>query len=365
MKIALGLMSGTSMDGIDLAILKTDGENIVETVAAMAVTYQQYQRERLGEIMKEAKNIKQRDDRPHSIKQGEVEITQWHCEAIEKFMEKQKVEVDVIGFHGQTVLHRPQESLTVQLGLGEVMAKRFNTDVIYDFRAKDMEMGGQGAPMACVYHRALCKNRDVELPAVIVNVGGIANATYIDENDELIAFDCGPGNCLIDQWMQRHTDKKFDDKGKEAKKGKIVMAVVEKILENSFFSSPPPKSADRTDFAPLLNEEISLADGARSLTYVTAMGIVNAQSHFPKNVKTWIVSGGGRHNEVLMADIKELVKTNDAKIVKTEEMKIDGDMMEAEAFAYLAVRAQMGMPLSYPTTTGCRKPTSGGVIVKA
>ena len=198
-------------------------------------------------------------------------------------------------------------------------------------------------------------------PAVFLNLGGIANVTYIDE-DYLQAFDCGPANCLIDQWMQSTASLPYDTDGTEASKGEILPSIVESVLSNSFFSRPVPRSADRLEFPPLSSSLASISDGARSLVHATALSISHSQDHFPNSVKTWILCGGGRYNKVLVSDLENLLSGD---VISSDTLGINGDALEAEAFAYLSVRSQLGLPLSYPTTTGCRAPTSGGVLAQS
>ena len=275
-------------------------------------------------------------------------------------------DIDVIGFHGQTVLHRPDQALTVQLGDGNGLAQASGIDVVYDMRANDMLAGGQGAPLVPAFHQALARNLNRSLPVYFVNIGGISNITYIN-GDELIAFDCGPGNALIDQWVQTTGGIPYDQGGSIASEGGINHGIVDRYMKAAFFDKSGPKSLDRNDFSPLEAGLAELSDGARTLAQITALAIVRSIEHLPKNAppKTWIVCGGGRLNRIIMSDLTNLAKKHDGSVLSAEDVGLQGDMLEAQAFAYLAVRSQKGLPLTYPTTTGCKEPTSGGVFASA
>ncbi len=367
-KTAIGLMSGTSMDGIDVALLKTDGEGVIEFGPSLAIEYPEAFRKNVERGLEDALGIASRDDRPGDLSQLEKEVTSWHVVAVKQFIKKYSLDIDnidVIGFHGQTILHRPNKFLTVQLGLGKQLADETGIDVVYDMRAADMLAGGQGAPLVPVFHWALAKNMECKSPVCFVNIGGISNITYV--GDELLAFDTGPGNALIDQWVQAKGGVAYDAGGGLASKGRIIPAIVDQFLASKFFKQPGPKSLDRNDFPPLGSEGASLEDGARTLARVTAVSIMESVKHLPKNAppKTWVVCGGGRLNAVIMGDLKDLAAIQGGKVISGEELNLQGDMLEAQAFAYLAVRSMKGLPLTYPTTTGCKEPVSGGVFVSA
>jgi len=360
------MMSGTSMDGIDIALIRSDGQSFVERGPNLFIPYAQNFRQRLKQGLNEGKKITGRNERPGDLAGLEREITALHSEAVERFLRENNLtpgEIDLIGFHGQTILHRPREAMTVQLGDGQAIADTTGIDVVYDMRANDMEQGGQGAPLVPVYHRAMARNLNSEFaddtPVVFVNIGGISNVTYVGADDELIAFDSGPGNVLIDLWMQRFAGLEFDEGGKAARQGIIIDNIVDKYLADSYFSQPVPKSLDRLYFKPLNDETVSLHDGARSLARVTARAIVQSAQHFPDYPGHWIICGGGVLNSVIMDDLKSLVR-NGSTVVSASEIGMDSAAMEAEAFAYLAIRSKSGLPLTFPTTTGCRKPVSGG-----
>lgn len=364
---AIGLMSGTSMDGIDLAVLRTDGANEIAFGPSMAVAYDAAFRRRIEAALDDAKKIERRDERPGDLAALEREITLRHAAAVSAFVRTLPDEwrsPDLIGFHGQTVLHRPHLGLTVQLGDGALLARETGIPVLYDMRANDMVHGGQGAPLVPAYHAALARSLPALYaamkPAVFVNVGGISNITYVPETGDPIAFDTGPGNTLIDQWVSRVGGVPYDAGGAIASEGGVATDVVERYLDNPFFAKAGPKSLDRNDFTLALAEGLELADGARTLAAVSAEAILKSVEHLPDQPKLWIVCGGGRKNPHVVGDLRAGAAKIDAKVIVAEDAGLDGDATEAEAWAYLAVRAALGLPLTFPTTTGCRKPVSGG-----
>jgi anhydro-N-acetylmuramic acid kinase len=385
---AIGLMSGTSMDGIDVALIDTDGGDVVERGPSQTRTYPKHFREQILAGIKEAPVLKHRLDRPGPLAALEEEITRQHADAVRWFMEDQRIDaadVDVIGFHGQTILHLraarrarmalggdpivgPREVLvedrgtfTVQLGDGRLLAKLTGIDVVYDLRAADAAAGGEGAPLAPVYHRALAAKLP-ERPVVVLNIGGVANVTWIGRDGELLAFDTGPGNAMIDDWMLRRRGVPRDEDGALAAAGRAHDDYVTQYLRHSYFGEPPPKSLDRNAFLLELVEGLSPEDGAATLTAFTATSIARAREHFPEQPKLWVVSGGGRRNKTLMAMIAERVE---AAVAPAEAAGMDGDALEAEAWAYLAVRSLKGLPITFPGTTGVPQPLTGGVLATA
>lgn len=368
---AIGLMSGTSMDGIDLATLRTDGEHFVERGSSFFVAYEADFRGRIEAGLEEAKQIVRRAERPGDLAALEREITRRHAKAVEAFLQtevKAWGAPEIIGFHGQTVLHRPHLGLTVQLGDGGLLSSLTGLPVVYDMRANDMLNGGQGAPLVPAYHAALARTLPEPFakryPVVFVNVGGISNITYVPASGDPIAFDSGPGNTLIDQWVSREGGIPFDAGGAVASEGGVVIAVVERYLQKPFFEKPGPKSLDRNDFTLADAEGLELADGARTLAAVSARAILKSVEHLPEAPRLWIVCGGGRKNPHIVGDLRAGAEKSGAEVILAEDAGMDGDATEAEAWAYLAVRAQKGLPLTFPTTTGCREPVTGGVIAR-
>lgn len=366
---AIGLMSGTSMDGIDLAVVATDGADLVERGPSHFVPHEAAFRRRIEAGLEEAKAIGERSERPGDLAALEREITLRQAEAVEAFRSNlfgRWAEVALIGFHGQTVLHRPERGLTVQLGDGALLAAKTGLPVVHDMRANDMRHGGQGAPLVPAYHAALAHSLPADLrtrlPVAFVNIGGISNVTWVPERGDPVAFDSGPGNALIDQWVAREGGLPFDENGMIASEGGVIRDVVETYLANPFFSRAAPKSLDRNDFTLEFVAGLELADGARTLAAVSAEAILRAAEHMPSVPHLWIVCGGGRKNPHIVGDLRREAERRGGEVILAEDAGLDGDAMEAEAWAYLAVRAKRALPLTFPTTTGCRMPVTGGVL---
>jgi anhydro-N-acetylmuramic acid kinase len=359
---AIGLMSGTSMDGIDVALLETDGETVFARGPTLAVQYDDIKRALLKRGLAEAVGMTNRNARPGLLRHVENEVTQWHADAVDLYLSRNGINpdlIDVVGFHGQTVLHRPDIGVTVQLGLGEKLAKQCGIPVVYDMRANDMKHAGQGAPLVPVYHRALAAGLK-ELPVAIINIGGVANVTWIGADNSLVAFDTGPGNALIDDWMKKHTGVSRDDGGTLGLAGTADETKVAQFLSDAFFERSVPKSLDRDTFAGYGLSGLSIADGAATLVAVTAQAIARSVQHMPSVPKAWIICGGGRHNKAIMRALEHLLN----KVHSAEHLNLNGDTIEAEAWAFLAVRSLRGLPLTFPGTTGVRQPVSGGILAK-
>lgn len=371
MHCAIGLMSGTSMDGIDAAMVRTDGLNAVERGPTHFAPYDEGFRRRIEAALVQAKEIVRRGQRPGELAALERELTLRHVQAVRALLAKAGAgwgRPDVTGFHGQTVLHRPEAALTVQLGDGALLARETGIPVVYDMRANDMAHGGQGAPLVPAYHAAMARafsaGGQLELPAVFVNIGGISNITYVPERGDPIAFDTGPGNGLIDQWVMREAAVAFDENGAIAARGEVLEAAVAGYLEKSFFARPGPKSLDRADFTLAGLDGVPLADGARTLAAVSARAILKAAEHLPAMPRVWVLCGGGRKNPHIVADLRDGASHLASGVLLSEELELDGDATEAEAWAYLAVRSLKGLPLTWPTTTGCSQAVSGGTLAR-
>lgn len=385
---AIGLMSGTSMDGIDAALLETDGEGRVERLGGASYPYAPEMRARLRAAMEVARGLERRDDRSGVLGEVEAELTRRHADVVAMFLAKAGVSpeaIDVIGFHGQTVLHKPlrrlalgpghregehvhrleaseqTRMLTVQLGDGPTLAAATGIDVVYDMRADDCAAGGQGAPLVPAYHRALAIGLR-RLPLAFVNIGGVANITYVGGDGRLIAFDTGPGNALIDDLMARRSGAAHDADGATAARGSVQQAYVAEYLRHSYFATVPPKSLDRNAFALELVDQLSTDDAAATLTAFTAAAIGAARAFLPDEPAMWVICGGGRRNRTLMRMIAGEVEN---AVVPAEALSLDGDAMEAEAWAYLAVRALKALPITFPGTTGAPRPLTGGVLARA
>lgn len=356
------------MDGIDVALIETDGETHVERGSAHEYAYDSAFRGRLARGLVDALVITKRDERPLGLAELEIELTGRHADAVRKFLNENKLktsDIDIIGFHGQTVLHRPERGLTVQIGDGQRLADVLGIPVVYDMRANDMMQGGQGAPLVPVYHQALAENAKRDGNSVaFVNIGGISNITFLRGNDDPIAFDTGPGNALIDQWVMANAGVPYDDGGLIASEGVVDEAIVDSCLLLPFFEKKPPKSLDRNDFTPELVAGLELSDGARTLAALTARSILAAARHLPEQPKLWIICGGGRKNRMIMEDLQSGAAKHGAAVISAEDADLDGGAMEAEAWAYLAVRSLKGLPLTFPETTGVKTPVTGGLLAK-
>ena len=361
---AIGLMSGTSLDGIDAALIRSDGEDVVEHVGAASFSYTAAERDLLATALDAATGLSDRHARPGPLAEAEAMITARHATAVNDLLTRSRLDpgaVDVIGFHGQTVLHRPEARLTVQLGDGAALARQTGIAVVADLRAADVAAGGEGAPLAPVYHRALAAALDVR-PVVFVNIGGVGNVTWIGADGDMLAFDTGPGNALMDDWALRHTGNPCDRDGALAAAGFLDAATFRHLALNAYFEKPVPKSLDRNAFDVACLEGLSPADGMATLLHFTATSIARATGWFPETPSMWVICGGGRHNPVLMKEIRGLLEPLGQRVLSAEEAGINGDIVEAEAWAYMAVRALKGLPITWPSTTGVPEPLSGGVL---
>jgi anhydro-N-acetylmuramic acid kinase len=347
----IGLMSGTSLDGIDAAFVETDGRAQVQRGPSLTVPYDDAFRARLRGVL----------GGKGDVAALERELTEAHAAAVAALVARHRLaDLDLIGFHGHTILHRPEQGRTWQIGDGARLAALAGCDVVADFRSADVASGGEGAPFVPLYHRAL--SGALERPLAVLNVGGVANVTWIGAGeDEILAFDTGPGNALIDDWMLRHAGRALDQDGAAAARGQVRDAAVQRFLADKYFARRPPKSLDRDDFAPL-GSALSLEDGAATLTAMTAAAVAVAARHFPAPARRWVVTGGGRRNPTLMA---MLAARLGVPVAPVEDVGWDGDALEAQAFAYLAVRSVEGLPLSLPSTTGAKAPTQGGRLYRA
>jgi anhydro-N-acetylmuramic acid kinase len=351
-------MSGTSLDGIDVAALTTDGERRVVTGPSLTVSYPDAFRERLRGVLGST-------ERNADVAAVEDALTRLHGEAVAEFRARYPdIAFDLVGFHGHTLLHRPAEGRTWQIGDGGLLARLVGVDVVADFRSADVAAGGEGAPLASLYHAALAAR--MAKPLAILNLGGVGNVTWIgarpadgspEGDDDILAFDTGPGNALIDDWVRRHTGQAADIDGALAFAGEASAAQIASFLRHKYFARRPPKSLDRDEFQGAIPDDLGLADGAATLTEISAAAVAASARHFPAAPQEWLVCGGGRHNPALMAALARRLAT---PVRPVEAAGWDGDALEAQAFAYLAVRSVLGLPLSLPTTTGAPQPTNGG-----
>ena len=363
---AIGLMSGTSLDGVDIAFVETDGERISAFGPTAYRPYAVSERELLLQALAAGKSLTQRSERPGILAEAEAFVTRVHAETVFAFLEHNSIErtsVDVVGFHGQTVLHKPAARLTVQIGDGVALAERIGIAVVYDFRAADVAAHGQGAPLVPVFHQALARGLDRPHPSAVLNVGGVANVTYVDGGPP-IACDTGPGNALIDDFMRKRTGAPLDRDGDQAARGRIDEGFVERVLQHEFFGQKCPKSLDRNafGFANIGLPEFSVADGAATLSGLTAASVARVVPHLPQSPRAWVVCGGGAHNPTLMRMLAERLAP--ATVETADAVGWSSDAMEAQAFAYLAVRTLRGLPITFPTTTGAPAPLAGGLVAQ-
>ena len=364
---AIGMMAGTSLDGVDAALLRTDGETFLEFGPAV---FRPYNAQTRASVVRATKAALEGRNEAKDITEAADFVTTAHIETVRELLKQSELErgdIDVIGFHGQTILHRPPldssaVGRTWQIGAGATLAYELRIDVVDQLRQRDMAHGGEGAPLAPIYHAALVQLDAPTAPVAVVNIGGVANITYVPPGGnptELIAFDCGPGNGLIDQWVSAQTEARIDTDGALAAAGTVDEEKVRLMALNPYLRRQPPKSLDRYDFKATLLEGLSLTDGAATLTAFTAQCLAQVPSLLPAPPQDWIICGGGRHNPTLMREIRSRVAGN---VLTAEDKDWRGDMIEAECFAYLAVRSLKGLPYSFPKTTRAPRPLSGGVL---
>ena len=354
MQNVIGLMSGTSMDGVDVAWLRTDGRARIAPGPAMTVPYRDDERAAVRAVL---------GINPSAFKDGGAfaaavtAVTQAHIRTIETFLAAHPglhTKADLIGFHGQTTFHDPENGVTVQIGDAERLAAHFGLPVVSDFRTADVAAGGQGAPFAPLYHAALASV--LPRPLAVLNLGGVGNVTWMSGADDILAFDTGPASALIDDWVLRQTGQAFDRDGALAATGQPDQARITDWLSAPYFAAPPPKSLDRQSFEADV-AGMSAADGAATLTRFTVLSVARALGHLPEAPHRWLVTGGGRHNGHMMRSLAEELQ---APVDPVEAVGWDGDALEAQAFAWLAVRSLEGLPLSVPGTTGVSAPCPGG-----
>ncbi len=376
--LAIGLMSGTSLDGIDAALIETDGEAFLRPIAFRGEPYSDAARAQLAEATRMALTFDKPRASPPVVAAGEL-ITRAHVFAVHKLLADAGVaaaDVDVIGFHGQTIAHRPDRRWTWQIGDGAAVARATGITTVSDFRSADVAAGGQGAPLLPVYHAALAAG--LEGPVAVLNLGGVGNITFIPggrdmhdsremsperaqmmDRDGLVAFDTGPANGLIDSWVEAETGARYDAGGALAASGRVDETVLAAMLDHPFFDAPPPKSLDRNDFTIQPARGLSAADGAATLTAFTAATVAEALRHLPARPVRLLVAGGGRHNPTMLA----MIAARTGLVVEPSDvLGWNGDALEAEGFAYMAVRTLKGLAISFPGTTGVPVAMAGGVV---
>ena len=351
------MMSGTSLDGVDVAILETDGQRYVKPLKFLTQPYDR----RLKDKVRQCFGLK--DIKDPRVAEAARLSTFAHIDAARQILREARLdrsEIDIIGFHGQTITHDPKNKLSFQIGDGELMAKELGISVVNDFRSHDIVAGGEGAPLLPIYHQAVMRSRDIEYPVAILNIGGVANVTWIgDQDGDLMAFDTGPGNALIDDYLYTHRNMDYDEEGKIAKTGKVHQNILDSWMAMPFFSLPSPKSLDRNswDISPV--EYLPIEDGVATLTAFTVHSIKQAARLLPEKPKHWIVCGGGWHNKTM---IEWLTNALGADLKSIADYGLNGDAVEAEGFAYMAVRHLKNLPITFPGTTGVKTPLVGGVL---
>jgi len=367
---SLGLMSGTSMDGVDASVIRSDGESNYEPIFDKYFEYDEVIYSDLLNLRDKINSIKDLTANSYQINELERKITVFHAKISKEIIENTEIDVDLVGFHGQTIFHNAQEKVSKQIGDGNLLSSLLKKDVVYKFRENDILNGGQGAPLAPIFHNLLINQNQIERPACVLNVGGIANITLVvsKNNEDLKSFDVGPGNCLLDEWVRRHTQMKYDENGKASNIGKTSEVILNQAIDNfDNISNQKKLSFDIKDFDLSFVKGLSYENGLSTLVDFTAVIIYQSILKSIKMIKNEklliIVCGGGRKNLSLMDSIrKRLPKSISLKII--DDYKIDGDFIESQAFAYLAIRSALKKEISYPSTTDVQKPCTGGVLVK-
>ena len=373
---AMGLMSGTSLDGVDVSIIKSDGD---KEFTSILDRYFEYNKELVQKIMILRGKITDPDKLNkylNEIRVLEREVTLFHAAAVKKTIEISESPIDLIGFHGQTIFHDPEIKITKQLGDGKLLSQLTKKKVVYNFRQNDLDNGGQGAPLTPIFHNILAnlinKKFDLGFPLHILNIGGISNITSTVDwknlrqiRNEIKAYDVGPGNCLIDEWIRKNSEKKYDKNGLIARSGKVDELVLNQALENFAGNSKYNKSLDVKDYNIFFAKGLSLENGAATITNFTAEliadGMKYVQTEEQPKVNKWLVCGGGRKNKYLLENIKNIFEKISIELI--DQYKINGDFVESQAFGYLAIRSFLKLPISFPSTTGCKEPCTGGILI--
>ncbi|MEE4450983.1 anhydro-N-acetylmuramic acid kinase [Novosphingobium resinovorum] len=356
--LVLGYMSGTSLDGVDAALVETDGERIEGFGPAFLAPFSDAERSVIEHATAQALAWNGFGEAPALFAAASAVVHQVHVRAAREVIARAGRRPDLVGFHGQTVLHRPERALTVQIGDAQALADALDAPVVGQMRLDDLAAGGQGAPLVPAYHAALAAKLGLEGPVAFLNLGGVANVTYIGGQGELVAFDTGPANGLIDQVVQARGAGRYDDGGRFAAAGRVDAAVLAQLLSHEHFRGQGPKSLDRYDFPLDWADACSLEDAAATLTAFTADSVALAARSLPEAPKLWVVCGGGCHNPVLMQALRDRLG-----ICRTaDDLGLRSDFVEAEAMAFLAARSLRGLPLTYPGTTGVAAPLTGGTL---
>ena len=362
---SVGLMSGTSLDGIDASIIQSDGEDHLEIIGNNYTEYSSSLREEIRELKKKINNSQDIKNLKNEIEKIEKKITILHADSVNKILGKFKIKnnnINIVGFHGQTIFHSYKDKITKQIGDAKLLNKLLNIDIIYNFRENDLKNGGQGAPLTPIYHKILRKKIKLPLPVAFINIGGISNISYLNEDEKLKSFDCGPGNCLIDSLIQLKSNDKiqYDKSGLIASKGIVNKIILENYLNNPYYELFPPKTLDTGDFSLSIIRGISLENSISTLSELTARTIVDSLNFFKNKPKKLILIGGGRKNKFIFDRIKDL---SSIQTVDIDNFDFNGDFIESQAFAYLAIRSLLSKPITYKETTGVSKASTGGRLI--
>jgi len=365
---SLGLMSGTSMDGIDASIIRSNGEDSYEAVFDQYFEYDEDIYRELIDIRRKINSSKNLKENLIAVNNLERKITLFHAKICKKIIEECNLDLDLVGFHGQTIFHSANEKISRQLGDGNLLSNLLKKRVVYNFRENDMINNGQGAPLAPIFHQLLVKQNEIKLPVCILNIGGIANLTIVSSEDpnDLKSYDIGPGNCLLDEWVRKHSKERFDKNGVLAKAGQTSEIILNQAINTyDFIKKNNNLSFDIKDFDLNFVRGLSLEDGLSTLIDFTATlvyeSIINENNYFKgKNLKI-LICGGGRKNLSLVNAIKKKLPKN-INFNLIDDYKINGDFVESQAFAYLAIRSFLEKPISFPKTTNVIKPCTGGTL---
>ena len=367
---SLGLMSGTSGDGVDASLINSDGSSNYKVEINKYFEYENNFSQKIHSLKDKINTVTDLETYSTELKALEKELTIFHSKVVMDIIKNTKIKIDFVGFHGQTIFHDPSKKISKQIGDGKLLSQLTQTSVVYDFRQKDIQNGGEGAPLAPIFHNVLVKQNKIELPVCILNIGGISNVTIIEdyEQNNFKSRDLGPGNCLIDAWVRKNKKGNFDKDGAYAAMGKTNDLMLNQALDN--FDNRPDKnrlSFDTKDFDINFLRGVSFEDGAATLTNLSGTiiggGLFSLLSEKIKKSCKVLVSGGGRKNKSLIQNIKSRLSKN-LLIEPLDNYGVDGDYVESQAFAFLAIRSFLKLPISFPDTTGCKSPTTGGEVVK-
>ena len=371
----LGLMSGTSMDGVDLSLIRTDGSDYYEQISDGFYRFSNELFEKLIFLRESIKNTKDLQKKSNLITNIENKFTLFNAQIINDFLKNKNLTPDIIGFHGQTIYHKPNDKISKQIGNADLLSQLTKCTVVNNFRQQDLDNDGQGAPLTPIFHylisKYINKKKKLDYPINIMNIGGITNVTTILNNKniekEIFAYDIGPGNCLIDEWVRKNSKKKFDDDGSFASSGQVNQLILNQAIDN-FEISSIEESMDLNDFDISFPKGLTLEDGCATLNeftaYLISEGLKKINQINEIDVKNLIICGGGRKNSFLIQNIFKYMNNKMINIKNIDEFQLNGDFIESQAFAYLAVKRLLNLPISFPNTTRCKTPSIGGQIIK-